>query len=290
MNSDCNSCGFVCKRHPSTFKPEGLKQICRGDRGPSLQLAYREAWDQIEAASQRKQGAFCEVSTDEPNSGKRLVITVATGHKFHELLDVTEPLMRAYSARIGADFVALRNETQSWWGLEKFRVKKFARAYDRTLFVDCDVILRSETPDMFSLVPPGSVGLHQDYPHLTQDAWLKTEWAAVMASQGVPRVLPEQSCLNTGVVVCDKSTAYIWDAPPRPLPGQHCDEQLWIESTIRTFGVPVVELHSSLNCQWWMRDFAKREPLSSVVHLANCPIDERTAMAKRLAGNNAGNP
>ncbi len=42
----------------------------------------------------------------------RLLITVATGDSFRELLRYTGPLMEAYAKRIGADFVAI--STQGW--------------------------------------------------------------------------------------------------------------------------------------------------------------------------------
>ncbi|MFM2219914.1 MAG: hypothetical protein RL240_4232 [Planctomycetota bacterium] len=86
----------------------------------------------------------------------RLLITVATGDSFRELLKYTGPLMEAYAHRIGADFVAITKPAQDWWGLDKFRVHPFAQAYERTLYVDADVFLTEETPDLFAVVPRGT--------------------------------------------------------------------------------------------------------------------------------------
>ena len=61
--------------------------------------------------------------------------------------------MEAYAKRIGADFVAITKPSQDWWGLEKFRVQPFAQSYERTLYVDADVFLTEETPDLFDVVP-----------------------------------------------------------------------------------------------------------------------------------------
>ncbi len=65
-----------------------------------------------------------------------LIITHATGKTFNELLEVTGPVLEEYAENVGADFVALTNATQQWWGLEKFRVLEFARHYERTLYID----------------------------------------------------------------------------------------------------------------------------------------------------------
>ncbi len=71
-----------------------------------------------------------------------LIITIATGKNSNELLEVTGPVLEEYSEHVGADFVALTNANTAMVGLEKFRVLEFAKQYERTLYIDADVILR----------------------------------------------------------------------------------------------------------------------------------------------------
>jgi hypothetical protein len=113
----------------------------------------------------------------------RLLITVATGDSFRELLKYTGPLMEAYAHRIGADFVAITKPAQDWWGLEKFRVHPFAQAYERTLYVDADVFLTEETPDLFDVVPTGHVAMHDDWSQLPSFEWVFEERRNILQSQ-----------------------------------------------------------------------------------------------------------
>jgi hypothetical protein len=80
--------------------------------------------------------------------------------------------MDAYAKRIGADFVAITKPTQDWWGLEKFRGLPFAQSYERTLYVDADVFLTEETPDLFDVVPAGHVSMHDDWSQLPSFEWV----------------------------------------------------------------------------------------------------------------------
>ncbi len=143
-----------------------------------------------------------------------LIITIATGKTFNELLEVTGPVLEEYAENVGADFVALTNATQQWWGLEKFRVLEFAKQYERTLYIDADVILRDSAPNLFELVPRGYVAMHDDWPHLPSYDWLWSERAAILGSQGRPMDRME-TAWNTGIVLCDRDQADIWQ-PPLP--------------------------------------------------------------------------
>lgn len=202
----------------------------------------------------------------DPNHS-RLVITVAVG-KSRDMLDLSEPFMRAYATRIGADFIALTNVTQEWPLAEKFRVGHYARQYAQTLFVDADVFIRPTAPDIFEWMPNGWVGVYDDMPDVRRqpggDRWLVKEQEVLGQSQGC--TIPSSRMVNTGVVVCSRETADIWDAPSLPFPQAHCMEQHWITYQItpeRTF-----LLDRRWNFQWWARkDFSGIEG-AEFIHLA----------------------
>jgi hypothetical protein len=197
---------------------------------------------------------------------RNCVVTLATGPAV-EILEISKPSIQAYAERCNADYIELRGTTEAWWGLEKFRVRNIARSYNRTLFLDCDVIVRDDCPDLFAMVPQDHVAMHDDWPHLEHFDWLKAERQTVFDSQAVEGSYPEQA-LNTGVVLCSREHADIWTRPIDPFPTSHCAEQIWIEHLAREY--PVFKLPTELNCQWWMNDFEQRKPSSHVIHWANC--------------------
>ncbi len=209
----------------------------------------------------------------------RLVITIAIGEAFAKLLELTGPILQRYAADCEADFVALTNTTQQWWGLEKFRIQQFAQAYERTLYVDADVILRDSAPNLFEFVKPGRVAMHDDWLHLPSYDWLFAERKAILESQNQPMDFLETTW-NTGLVLCDREHASIWDPPTKPFLRSHCAEQLWIENNARQFAF--FRLPTELNTQYWMPRFDELLPKAKIVHLANCPNDKRIELAKRF--------
>ena len=200
--------------------------------------------------------------------GDRLVITVATG-KAQELLAHTLPRFRAYAKKVGADFIALTNTTQTWPLAEKFRVAHYAANWNRTLYVDADVFVRSSAPDIFEAVPVGTVGIHDDTPMLLGKhygtEWLTKELAAITESQGVPMPLVTVS-LNSGVVVCDRKDAGIWIPPQSEFPLLHCSEQNIVQGRVQQCDVHYLE--QAWNFQWWANQKFEGIEHAYFVHLS----------------------
>jgi hypothetical protein len=214
-------------------------------------------------------------------TSKRLIITIAVGDKYGEILELSRPLMEAYAKKCGADFVALTNATQRWWGLEKFRVKQFQKHYDRTIFFDADLLIKPETPDLFEIVDPARIGIHNDNPYNPggNEAWLTSERSALLNSQGVQLAdYSEPVCQNTGVVVCSRGHD-IWNGMKKPFPMKHCDEQFWIEHQAQRY--PIQQLTYKFNNQFWFGErFRAQNPSSFIIHFSGCAGRDRLGMMK----------
>lgn len=87
----------------------------------------------------------------------RLILTIAVGPAFQEIAALTHPLIGAYARQVGADFVSINTAT-SLPHLEKFRMADFLGRYDRVLFIDTDIVITGNCPDLFSIVPDGAFG------------------------------------------------------------------------------------------------------------------------------------
>jgi hypothetical protein len=200
---------------------------------------------------------------------KRLIITVATGQA-QKILANTVTQMKAYAVKCGADFMSLTNETQTWPLAEKFRIAHYAKYYDRTLFLDADVFVRSSAPDIFEEVPVGRVALHDDTLKLLASAhgldWVRTELGFVCETQQWKTPLVPY-CLNSGVVLFDRNDADIWSPPIHPFPTFHCAEQDMVQyratATSRLF-----LLHEKWNWQWWANLNFEGIENANFIHLA----------------------
>ena len=200
---------------------------------------------------------------------QRLIITVATGNAQKILANTAGP-MKSYAAKCGADFIALTNGTQDWPMAEKFRISHYARHYERILFVDADVFIRSSSPNIFDEVPAGRIAMHDDTPGLLRSSfgldWMRLELETICESQKW-QVPVAAFCLNTGVVLFDREDAGIWSPPSLPFPTFHCAEQDIVQ--IRSAATErVFFLHEKWNWQWWSNlEFAGIEH-ANFIHLA----------------------
>lgn len=264
---DCKLAGY-CNRH-GIHKSEKWFELCRDE-------SYRRAWDEGAGPGQRLvEEPYYTPVDDEVNPVRRnLLVTVATGSVFSQILSASRPSLERYAERIGADFVALTGVTQKWWGLEKFRVKKFISEYDRTIYIDADVFIRKSCPNLFEVVPADKVGIHNDYPMKSAGSgWLPFYRKMLCSSQSVP-IYADDLLLNSGVVICSRDHSEVWSPMPRPVPESHIDEQLWIERNIvKSF--EWFPIDSRYNWQWWFRGFRAGIPSAEIIHFSNCPNEYR---------------
>jgi hypothetical protein len=255
---------------------------------PQVPLARaREIWSRIAAAGQV---AWFRPVNDTIKGGKRLVITVATG-KAREWLRHTEAPMKAYAQAHGADFVALKNTTQGWWGLEKFRIHEFAKAYDQTLFLDADVLITQSATNLFEL-PKADVSIYDETGDLQSPGWLSNAWSKVEQCLGClsydelhkhyggPGAHKRHGrSYNSGVVLCTRDGASVWTPPKLPIPTElHVAEQIVVGWNLMRFNPTIHPLSVLHNLQSWNRLFAMRLPAADIVHLSG--LDKKTEAIK----------
>lgn len=86
---------------------------------------------------------------------KTCLFTIAIGEHYQDLAKATHPTLKRYAKKIGADFIT-RTEpvegyaTQKW---QKFEIYDLLNTYERVLWVDSDIIIRKDAPNLFELVP-----------------------------------------------------------------------------------------------------------------------------------------
>ena len=254
---------------------------------PQVPLARaREIWSRIAAAGQV---AWFRPVNDTIKGGRRLVITVATG-KAREWLRYTEAPMKAYAKAHGADFVALKNTTQGWWGLEKFRIHEFAKAYDQTLYLDADVLITRSAKNLFEL-PKADVSIYDETDDIQSPGWLRNAWYKVTRCLGRPaydEIQPTYGpgahkrhgrSYNSGVVLCTRDGASVWTPPKLPIPTDlHVAEQIVVGWNLMRFNPSIHPLSVTHNLQSWNRLFAMRLPAAEIIHLSG--LDKKTEAIK----------
>lgn len=114
---------------------------------------------------------------------RKIITTVAIGEKGQEWADISHPWMRRYAESCGADFFSLSGSglKDLWPGFSKLLLGRLLDDYDRLIYVDSDILISPNAPNLFDLVPPESVGatrIDQLSPHeapAVANGWVKND-------------------------------------------------------------------------------------------------------------------
>lgn len=227
-----------------------------------------------------------------PQSDK-CIITIVAGEKYVRIFNKIKAGYEEYAKKVGADLVILGDYTQGWWGLEKFRIKPFVEAYERTCFLDSDIIIKNNAPNIFDMVPDGQIGIHDDWPYIIHKPFNFLQWRDAERNILVKSQVADENfdyaihdtLFNTGVVLTSKCHADIWTPMKKPFPGNHCDEQFWVEYLILKKGYEVCKLPFSMNCQYWTDVFHRVAGLKEYyfLHLAtDATKDEKETVLEEV--------
>jgi len=93
----------------------------------------------------------------------KLALVTRSDENIREMSDLTHPGIRAYADKCGADFIIYDHEPEIWTDDKKphYRILKAIETfeeYDRILFMDTDVVINPNCPNIFDVVPPECIG------------------------------------------------------------------------------------------------------------------------------------
>jgi len=93
-----------------------------------------------------------------------LVLTISIGDYYNELSKLTLPSIKKYAKKINADFLNINEHdpnyiTQKW---NKFHIHELLNKYKRILYLDIDLIVREDTPNLFDIVPEKQLGMFNE--------------------------------------------------------------------------------------------------------------------------------
>lgn len=231
------------------------------------------------------------VAVNKPDGdklGKRLVLTAGVGARGREWLEITRPLMEKYALRCDAAFAAITDGDEDYPLGEKWRIAEYLGWYDRVVFLDADVVVAPDAPDLFDVVPNTHVGVRDDWPWLCVEAgvnvtraWMDPEVRAIRKAANRPGPLLS-TVYNTGVLVLSSQHAGLFDPPEVPLPKFHCTEQHWFNLNVLDQQPAVYELPWELHWHPFIDRKRERTAGVKVWHFAGEP-DRAELLRRKVA-------
>ena len=178
---------------------------------------------------------------------KVAVVTLALGGEAINTLKLTCPRMEAYAKRIGADFRIISRQTiLSSLGtpmFEKAQIQRLlASEYDRVIYVDADMLISDNCPDLFELVPPTHVGVTLESDYIDHAIVIKS----VQCELG--NIGWDKIYFNAGLMVISKQHRHMFNLPcPSYI---KYGDQTQLNYNIQQLNIPLYPLSGKFNYQF----------------------------------------
>jgi hypothetical protein len=182
---------------------------------------------------------------------KKAVVTISIGDEYKILGNLLHPSKFGYSHKVGADFIEIN--VRKWPDIhpnfEKLQIRDVLDNYDRVLYLDCDTLIRRDTPDLFEIVPESCFAAYNE-------SWWggwgiapngMTDFRA--PHYGVEPV-PVTRYFNSGVMLIPKAYQAVFDFPPNLDNSKFTQQpidQPWINLQLVKLNVPICELPYTFN-------------------------------------------
>jgi hypothetical protein len=178
---------------------------------------------------------------------KKAVVTICCGSFFERLAAITHPTLEAYARRLGADFIVWRDFAgHSLPHYQKLELGKLLARYDRVLYLDTDILVRDDTPDLFELVPAGELGMLPESDYVDR----KINIIQYMIAVEYDARAWDGKYYNAGVMVLSPCHANLFVQPERET--NHFKEQTHLNVMISRTKTKVFPLPYRFNRMYYM--------------------------------------
>lgn len=147
----CSVFGKVMGESPPNWK--WCQDATKEERENYLELSSKININNFQTASlfQEYHINFDQLEEDIPTpSNKNAICTIAGNKHCEEQLEITRQNIIEYAKKCGADYVELTGDKCPEWGLgNKYRLKNVVRHYEKTLYLDCDIIVTKNAQNLF---------------------------------------------------------------------------------------------------------------------------------------------
>jgi len=140
-----------------------------------------------------------------------LVLTISIGDYYNEVAKISLPSIKKYAEKIGADFLNVTEFnkyyiTQKW---NKFLIAELLNEYKRIIYVDIDILIRDDCPNLFEIVPNDKLGMFNEGRYAPRLEFLE------QASEyyGEPLKKWNGKFYNSGVMVISRMHKKIFKLP-----------------------------------------------------------------------------
>lgn len=199
---------------------------------------------------------------------KSLVLTLAIGPEYTEIAQLTHPSIREYATRIAAEFICIEGpEDSPHWN--KFQIFNLLKTYDRILYVDTDLIIRDDCPNLFDMVSQNQLGIFEEGSFSPRGGYIQSALSVYKETLDW-----DGKYYNTGVMVLSRCHRELFREPEPwvKTAGDFLEEQTFLNLRILKNRIPIFPLPYTFNRMTLMDALTGESRLNSyIVHYAGAP-------------------
>jgi hypothetical protein len=141
----------------------------------------------------------------------RAIVTIACGDFYQRMSEITHPMFRAYADKVGADFIVWNDsEGHVMPHYKKIELGGMLDKYDRVLYLDTDILIRDDAPDIFAIVPEDELGMLDEGQYYSDRTACMTQFMQAIKCDPLAW---DGKYYNAGVMVLSQSHKKIFVQP-----------------------------------------------------------------------------
>jgi len=206
---------------------------------------------------------------------KSCVVTQAFGDGWiNKILPLTRPRMEEYCKRTQQDFISIEKPLAEPVQYSKLVIGNImaTRGYDQVTFLDCDVLVALDCPDI-------AKSCEDDFDFLAFDEGIyldrKKGLADLAKTYGFLPGFQPSFYYNTGVFVIKKGAIGALSQPPLGLFPNHFAEQTWLNLQLHLWATATASLDPAFNCMTSVEEHfgLNRYKDANIIHYAGQSAD-----------------
>ena len=175
------------------------------------------------------------------NVNKCAVVTVCIGDYAKQMARITHPRLGTYAARMEADFVVLRSAHPLGPFYSRYQVRDLLQQYNRVLYIDTDVIVTADCPNLFELVPVDMFGAYNEGQDQPREANIR-KVQEVCGDIGW-----HDSYINSGVMMISREHRDVFDLDRGSYQGDEYYEQTQTNYNLHALKIPLFDFGRHFN-------------------------------------------
>ena len=226
------------------------------------------------------------------NKTKDIAVCVIAANEYAEKqLDITRPKIIDYANKVNADYIELTGDQFPEYPMfNKYRLSRVLHTYDCVLYLDCDIVIRDNCPNLFEAFND-KVAYFVDEWSIMKNHNEKLYTGMKNERDEIIKIFPELKDQNKdiepngGVMLIHKEVAHRYHQPSRPYPKFWCFDQDYFILNLQKEEYSIIDWR--YNLEFVDYDFWSKLGSSYIIHVnGSRPESYRLELLQRMVDEN----